>query len=83
MKNNINVRIITELNGDLPENFKLLENKIFYREGYTEFGTYVWIPKSSIMECKDKTIMTLPIYLSLRSTFENNPSFDSITLSNC
>ena len=78
----INPRVVTELHGNLPENFDTLKNKIFYREGYSEFGTYVWIPKSSVMECQDPDVLILPAYLSLRSAFEKNPEYNYITLSN-
>jgi hypothetical protein len=83
MNDKINPRITTELHGNLPDDFKLLENKIFYRESYTEFATLIWIPKSSIVDCKDEEIMSLPIYKSLCSAFEKNPTFESIILSNC
>ena len=79
----ITARIVTELEGNWPvEEFKQLEGKIFYREIYQEFGTAVWIPRSSIMECTDPTIMELPIFQSLVETFNKYPDFTEITLSN-
>jgi hypothetical protein len=80
---NVNPRIVRELYGNLPEDFeKVLADKIFYREYSTEFGTAVWIPKSSIMDCTDLDVLTTLLYSELKAAFENHPDFDSITLSN-
>jgi hypothetical protein len=79
----LNPRVVTELHGNLPENFfNIFEDVIFYREYYTEHGMAVWVPKSSIMECQDPDVLVTPLYLSLHSAFEKHPEFDSITLSN-
>ncbi len=79
----INPRIVTELQGNCPvDEFKALEGKIFYREIYQEFGIAVWVPRASIMEYQDPSIMALPIFQSLVEAFTKYPDFDSITLSN-
>ena len=81
---NINPRIITELHGNLPSDFDILKNHIYYNEGYSEFGTYVWIPRSSIINNStiEPELTKIPIYLELKLRFEKYPEFDCITLSN-
>ena len=80
---NVNPRIITELYGNLPEEFEtVFANKIFYREYFTDAGISTWIPKSSIVNCVETDIISTPIYLELKSAFEKHPEFDSIILSN-
>lgn len=80
---NINPRIITELHGNLPENFfDEIEGRLFYREYFTEGGMSVWLPKSSILECKDPAMLSSLLYLELKSAFEKHPEYDSIILSN-
>jgi len=79
----INPRIITELHGNLPDEFfTTLNDKIFYREYFTEAGMSVWIPKESITNCIESDIISMPIYLELKSAFEKHPEYDSIILSN-
>ena len=80
---NINPRIITELYGNLPDDFfTIFGDNIFYREYFTDVGMAVWIPKSSIVNCIEAGIVSTPIYLELKTAFEKHPEFDSITLSN-
>ena len=77
----INPRVCTSLHGNLPDSFKELENKIFYRETYTEFANEIWIPKSSL-ENVDEETKQLDCYKQLKAAFDANPTFTDITLSN-
>jgi len=81
--NIITPKIVTELHGNWPvDEFKELESNIFYREIHQEFGTSIWIPRDSVMDCQNSSLMTLPIFQNLIEIFTKYPEFDSITLSN-
>jgi len=80
---NVNPRIIKELYGNLPDDFfKLFEDKLFYREYFTDAGMAVWIPKTSITECYEQSIIELALFQELKAGFDANPEYDCITLSN-